>query len=312
MLEKLLVVLLSGAVVAVSGVSVAASVAQTQPSPEPSAPTAAAIDEPAVPAVGVHVPDEDDATDTDERPGDARRGRAVRTPAPPSCATELQARTDAHQKVAAAFARLQGALEELRGVRPAATLTQAAEMLRQIAEKADRAITEIGECREGDVSEPVDQDGEDLGQVGDRAVAAMETVYNLAKSAALAPPPPTALEKPKATSKPTPKATSKPAKTPSCDDRIYEAKKALAASFDRFHSQNDVLWKQAEKTASPAFTTVKSADKVLHATYDSTKAAILKAGCADGAAMKLARGAADAFERTYLAARSAMESSARR
>lgn len=307
-LEKLLVVALAGAVVTVSGIGGAATVAVAQASPTPTpAPGPLVDDRPHASPFAAFVPG-DAGGPVDAGPPvdrDAPHGRGARTPAPLSCAVETATRDVAYARVEAAFVRLRSALEDLRGTRPPATVAQAADMLRMTAERAEKVIAEIGQCREGDASEPVERDGEDMDQVAERAVAAMETVYNLAKDAVLVAP---------ATPKPPEKGKAAPApsKTPSCDDRAYAAKKVLAASFEKYHGQNDILWKKAEARKSSAFAAVKSADKLMHDTYDATKSAILRGGCAGDAGMQLAKTAGATFERAYVAAKAAMERAAAR
>lgn len=326
------VLIVAGAVVTVSGGNGVTTVTIEHPSPSPAVETSA---EPK--------PSPLENADTAKRE-EKRHEEKERTtaPTPESCADEAKARADALQKVHEGFTKFHTQIEQLRSERRTdrglETLKKADELLKEIADKADRVLHEMGRCPDEDRDEDMDEDrdGEEaddddaqaqttsivsaaghveadassMQQVAERAVAAMETVYNLAKSAAEATPSPKptprATEKPKAAEKP--RATAKPAKTPSCDDKVYAAKKVLAAAFERFHSQNDVLWKLAEKLGDErVFATVKYADKTMHATYDSTKEAIIRAGCAENVGMQLATKAADTFERAYMASRAAFE-----
>lgn len=197
------VLIVAGALVTVSsgnGVTTATG--------EHPAPSVEASAEPELPRVW----DIDDA-EPPEPVAEAARDEDPRAAerAPSSCAES--ASSEARAQVQTAFARYHAALQQLRrehtSSRAAETLTKADAMLREIAEKADGLLSEMGGCE---------------GQVGERAAAAMETVYNLAKSAATAAPTPKPAEKakPKPTAKP--KATPKPSRTPSCDDRIHDNK----------------------------------------------------------------------------------------
>ncbi len=333
------VLIVAGAVVTVSSGNGVTTVTIEHPSPSPAVETSA---EPkASPFEDVDPADEAEDREDEERQEKERAG----APTPESCADEAKARAEAVQKVHDGFTKFHTQIAQLRSQRKTEraleTLKKADELIKEIAEKAERVLHEMGRCRDemkdrdGDEDEDRDEDDDDdaaaqtslvastaghvdadassMQQVAERAVAAMETVYNLSKSAAEATPTPKPT--PKATPKPTERsktekarATAKPTRTPSCDDKIYAAKKVLAAAFERFHSQNDVLWKLAEKIENEKLAgIVKYSDKTMHSTYDSTKEAILRAGCAENVGMQLATKAADTFERAYTASRAAFE-----
>jgi outer membrane biosynthesis protein TonB len=151
-------------------------------------------------------------------------------------------------------------------------------------------------------------------RVAERALAAMETVYNLAKSAADATPTPKptpkTTEKPKAAEKP--KATPKPARTPSCDDRLYENKRKMIAAFETFHTNNDKLYYAIKRRATEATVkTVLENDKLMHSTYESAKTEILSSGCAGDLGAAAAARAAATFERAWLSSAAAAGSDRR-
>jgi hypothetical protein len=316
------VLILAGAVVTVTSGNGVTTVTIEHPSPSPAA---------LVSAKPTPSPLEDAKPTKEHQDKDGEEKEPAKAPTPESCADEAKARAGALQKVHDGFTKFHTQIEQLRSERKTErgldTLKKADELIKEIADKAERVLHEMGRCRDQDREEDEDTeepeattssfdeaDASSMQQVAERAVAAMETVYNLAKSAAEATPSPKPT--PKVTPKPAEKAkatekaraTAKPTRTPSCDDKVYAAKKVLAAAFERFHSQNDVLWKLAEKLGDDkVFTTVKYADKTMHMTYDSTKEAIIRAGCAENVGMQLAMKAADTFERAYIAARSAFE-----
>jgi hypothetical protein len=159
-------------------------------------------------------------------------------------------------------------------------------MLREIADKADRALAEM--C-------------DDVALVADRAIAAMETVVNLARTAADATPRPRPTEKARATPKPTerPRSAAKPSRTPSCDDRLYESKLKMHAAFERFHALHDKLYFAHKRSASAVARTVIANDELMHRTYDEAKHRIAGAGCAGDLGAGIAARAAATFERAY-------------
>lgn len=291
------VIVVAGAVMTVGGASGVTAVTVEEPPLSPAARTAAAPVP--SPLALVRVP-----TPATQRDGESPPRAAVGTPDP--CEDEADARGEAREKVRTAYATYDAALEQLRAQRAAArialTLERADAMLGDIAEKADALIAEMAECAR---------------PVAESAVAAMETVYNLARGAAAATPQPTARPlipparpTPKATQKPQradrPKATAKPTRTPGCDDRVNTSKKQLAATFDTFHSANDKLLAQIRSFASQrVVAAVKAADKVMHTTHDTSRAAIAKAGCADAVRAQTVMSAAGAFERAYLGSKAA-------
>lgn len=215
-------------------------------------------------------------------------------PPSPSCDERPAVRGEARTTIQSAYAASHAAIDRLhaeRGPRYGETLTGADAMLRQIAETADRAIVDLAPCADVLVH-----------QVAERATAAMETVVSVTAGATAPTPPPR--EKPTATRKPKSTAST-------CDGRAAAATKQLTASFDAFHSANDKLLSEARASTSAA-AAVKSADKLIHSTYESTKTRILKAGCADGAGTALAASAANTFEGAYEAAKGAVAGQKRR
>lgn len=141
-----------------------------------------------------------------------------------------------------------------------------------------------------------------MAEVAENAVVAMETVFNLAKSTvlveleSLATPKPT--KSPKATAKPTSKATKKP----SCDDKVYEAKKRLSQSFEKYHGGHDkLIWETKKWADERTKQALNAADQVIHRTYDKAKEEILRAGCEAGekSGMAIAERASVTLEQTY-------------
>lgn len=232
-------------------------------------------------------PDDDDSAPADEADEvededgeDEDDGDAVAAKPERSCAVADDVRTQARERVASALVQMRATLEELRdshrGERSAKALDQADEMLRELADKADRALAEM--C-------------EDVQVVADRAVSAMETVVSLARQAATVTPTP----------KPTarPKATAKPSRTPSCDDRLYATKQKLYASFERYHGLHDRLYFAHKRSGTELARLVIANDEQMHRTYDESKRQILGAGCSGDMGAAIAAKAAAAFERLY-------------
>ena len=93
------------------------------------------------------------------------------------CAGDVHTRTDARTAVQDAFARLLAGLEQLRRGGRGDVIERAAAMLRELAQTAGRAIEEMPACA-------------DAPPIAQKAIDAMETVFNLAKKAALATPTP--------------------------------------------------------------------------------------------------------------------------
>jgi hypothetical protein len=289
-LEKLLEILVGAKTGALSGVLLVAGTLVTvtagggvtvveledHPSPSPSL------------EVPIEAPD-DDADEEDEEGPEATppAGKPVALKPETSCSTAADtARTEARERLSSAFVTYRNSLDELRashrGDRATETLERAAAMLREIADKADRALAEM--C-------------DDVAVVADRAIAAMETVVNLAKTAAEATPTPKPTEKakPKATTKPTAKAS----RTPSCDDRLYENKLKVYAAFEKYHALHDKLYYAYKRSHSPLAKTVLANDELMHRTYDEAKHAILSSGCAGDLGAGIAARAAATFERAY-------------
>lgn len=257
---------------------------------DPPSPTAS-IELPAEPLVAADEDGEDaddpEDEDTDEPERVAREERPGRN-ADTTCAVDDGQRLEARERVASAFVAARDAIEQLRGTLRGAhaveTLNNADAMIREIADKADRALADM--CAD-----------ENVGMIADRAVAAMETVVNLSKTAATVTPTPKATQKPKAT----PKPTEKPKRTPSCDDRLYANKLKMAAAFEKYHTLNDKLYASVKRSASQATVqAVLASDKVMHTTYDAAKREILSSGCAGDAGAAAASRAASAFESAYL------------
>ncbi len=294
MAGKLLALLAGGKAAVLSGVLVASSAALTlgagpqasTPAPEKEAP-AEIVEMPAT-VVGAATPI-------------PHRDRAEPTPTPVRACDEHPAvRGETRAAVQDAYDRYHASIERLRSERGAsryaATLTNADAMLRTIVDTADRAIADLPACSSEAAPEA---SVEGLArQVAERAAAAMETVANLTRGATATAPATPAPAKPRATEKP---------KSKTCDERVAAAKKELTASFDRFHSANDKLL-SAAKGSEAATAAVKSADKLIHSTFDATKARILRSGCTDGAGTALAAGAASTFEGAYSAAKGVVAS----
>lgn len=323
MFDKLLEIVLAAKSGALSGVLIVAGAVVTVTAG--GGVTTVAI-EPRSPTVSVEAPadlqpleeadedgdEADEPEDTDEPERVAREERPERN-ADTTCAVDDGQRLEARERVASAFVAARDAIEQLRGTLRSAhaveTLKNADAMLREIADKADRALTDM--CAD-----------ENVGMIADRAVAAMETVVNLSKTAATVTPTPKATQKPKATPKPTekPKAaakptakpTPKPARTPSCDDKLYANKLKMASVFEKYHTLNDKMYASVKRSASRATVqAVLASDKVMHTTYDAAKREILSSGCAGDAGAAAAGRAASAFERAYLSSAAAVASERR-
>lgn len=229
----------------------------------------------------------DEADEVEDEDGEDD-GDAVAAKPERSCAVADDVRTQARERVASALVQMRATLEELRGShrgeRAAKALDQADEMLRELADKADRALAEM--C-------------EDVQVVADRAVSAMETVVSLARQAATVTPTPKPTDRPKATAKPTVKPTPKPSRTPSCDDRLYATKQKLYASFERYHGLHDRLYFAHKRSGTELARLVIANDEQMHRTYDESKRQILGAGCSGDMGAAIAAKAAAAFERLY-------------
>lgn len=223
--------------------------------------------------------DEDDDEDGDE---------PVALKPERTCDVTEDVRTQARERVASALVQMRATIDELRAAhraeRAAKALDQADEMLRELADKADRALEEM--C--GDVQ-----------AVADRAVSAMETVVSLARQAATVTPSPKPTEKPRATPKPTAKPTAKPSRTPSCDDRLYATKLTLHAAFERYHALHDKMYFAHKRSSTELAKLVIANDELMHRTYDESKQRILSSGCAGDMGAAIAAKAAATFERLY-------------
>lgn len=106
---------------------------------------------------------------------------------PASCAAaDAQASADARQRVQSAFSTYHVALEQLRSGahgRLSDALRKADAMLRAIDRKADETIRELA-CPETAASPASGTALDQMNEVADRAVAAMQTVYNAAQALA--------------------------------------------------------------------------------------------------------------------------------
>lgn len=263
---------------------------------------AVAVDRPDTPAAlerpAETGPEPDDegmgpAEDEDDEDDDAK---PVDLPPVRACEVSDEARAEARERVASALVLIRATLDELRAAQRShkgtKTLDQAKEMLRELAENADRALVEM--C--GDVQ-----------AVADRAVSAMETVVSLARQAATATPSPKPTEKPRAT----PAPTTKPSRTPSCDDRLYATKLALHAAFERFHSLHDKLYFAHKRSSTELARLVIANDEAMHRTYDESKQRILSSSCAGDMGAAIAAKAAATFERLYQSSAQAVAAQSR-
>lgn len=241
------------------------------------------------------------------------------------CEDEQTARADARSRIDAAFKKYDKALDKLAADldgkgSPAVyeALANADALLTEIHTQAISALDEMGLCEadlaarvEGAVALRLSGGALALLEVSERTIAAMETVYNLARSTVLQElqrlkPTPT----PKAKKTEAPKksekarATEKPkhSKEPRCDDAMYAAKKRLQRSFDEYHGGHDKLIKALKGWSDDrSMSAFRAADEVLHETYDRTRERIVHAGCATGenSAMGLAERAEVVFRETY-------------
>jgi uncharacterized protein YfcZ (UPF0381/DUF406 family) len=241
-------------------------------------------------------PEDEPEDDEDDEDGD----EPVALKPERACEVSDDARTQARERVASALVQMRATIDELRGAhrseKAAKALEQAEEMLRELADKADRALVEM--C--GDVQ-----------AVGDRAVAAMETVVSLARQAAAVTPSPKPTEKPKATPRPTPKPTPKPSRTPSCDDRLYATKLTLHAAFERYHALHDRMYFAHKRSSTELAKLVIANDELMHRTYDESKQRILASGCAGDMGAAIAAKAAATFERLYQSSAQAVATQSR-
>jgi len=193
--------------------------------------------------------DEDEDREDDDDAAASKPERA--------CAVADDVRAQARERVASALVQMRATIEELRAAhrseRSAKALDQADEMLRELADKADRALVET--C-------------DDVQTVAGRAVSAMETVVSLARQAATVTPTP----------KPTARPTAKPSRTPSCDDRLYETKLRRRAAFERYLALHDKLYFAHKRSGTELAKIVIANDEQMHRAYDESKRQILGAG----------------------------------
>jgi hypothetical protein len=233
------------------------------------------------------------------------------------CDGEESARAAARGRIDAAFRKYDTALDKLRaelGGKGSAAVNESIEnadaLLAEIHTQALGALEEMGLClpegtAQGAVAFGLSGSALALLEVSDRAIAAMETVYNLARSTVLQE-----LERLKPTPTPKPKKTEKPRETkkpewtkaPHCEDAMYAAKKRLQKAFDEYHGGHDRLMKELKGWASESsMKAFWSADSVLHKTYDKTRERIINAGCATGehSSMALAEYAEIVLRQTY-------------
>lgn len=235
------------------------------------------------------------------------------------CEDEQSARSDARGRIDAAFKKYDKALdklaEDLKGKGSPAVyeaLANADALLAEIHTQAISALEEMGLC-EADLAARVDGavafsfSGGALAllEVSERTIAAMETVYNLARSAVLQELErlkPTPTPKPKKTE--APKRTEKPKQTkaPRCDDAMYAAKDRLHKAFEEYQGGNYKMLKALKGWASESsMQAFWSADSVLRKTYEKTRSRIANAGCATGenSSMALAETAEVSMRQTY-------------
>lgn len=235
----------------------------------------------------------------------------------PDCDGEKSARAEARRRIDEAFKKYDAGLDklaaELSGKGSAAVyeaLANADALLAEIHTQAISALDEMGLCQvaaqvQGAVAFSPNGGAVALLEVSERTIAAMETVYNLARSTVLQELErlkPTPTPKPKKTEKP--KATERPkhTKAPRCDDAMYAAKKRLQKAFDEYHGGHDKLIKDLKRWAGESsMKAFWSADSVLHETYDKTRERIVNAGCDTGedSTMGLAERAQVVLRETY-------------
>ncbi len=233
------------------------------------------------------------------------------------CDDEQAARTEARGRIDAAFKKYDGEIDKLReelGGKGSAAVYESIEnadaLLAEIHTQALGALEEMGLClpegaAQGAVAFSLSYGALALLEVSDRAIAAMETVYNLARSTVLQElerlkPTPT----PKAKKTERPKATEKPnhTKAPRCDDAMYAAKDRLHKAFEEYQGGNYKMLKALKGWASESsMKAFWSADAVLRKTYDKTRSRIANAGCATGenSSMALAETAEVSMRQTY-------------
>lgn len=239
------------------------------------------------------------------------------------CEDEQSARAEARSRIDAAFKKYDKALDKLAADlngkgSPAVyeALANADALLTEIHTQAISALEEMGLC-EADLAARVDGavafsfsgGALALREVSERTIAAMETVYNLARSTVLQElerlkptpsPKPKKTEAPKKTEKA--RQTEKPSKSPRCDDAMYAAKKRLQYAFEQYHGGHDKLMKELKGWASESsMKAFWSADSLIHKTYDKTRERIVNAGCATGesSSMALAEQAEVVLRETY-------------
>ena len=326
MLEKLLELFVSAKAGAVSGAIILAGGAIVSASTSAGVATVAMQDPTPTPIVQPlegSEPFEFEVT-LDEPTEGAEETQAP--PADPGCGDDAAARQEARQRVHETFTKYHTALGQLRSelggrgsAKAHAAIEQADALLKEIRTHADRAIVEMRCGRAADVDEVLVQaaalalrgDAASMHEVADRAQGAMETVYNLARATVLAE-----IEalRPKPTAKPTAKPTTKPRnewgkareKPARCDDQMYAAKKQLHEVFEEVHGANDkLIWELKKWAAEGTLSALHRADKVMHETYDRTKEAIHRAGCATGESggMALAERAGAVLRQTFSGSR---------
>ncbi|MGH2378984.1 MAG: hypothetical protein ACRDGT_10975 [Candidatus Limnocylindria bacterium] len=248
------------------------------------------------------------------------------------CEDERSARAEARERIEAAFKKYDAGLESLRadlgGKGSAATyeaIDSADALLEEIRTQALGALDEMGLCQadlaarvEGAVAFAFSGGAAALLEVSDRAIAAMELVYDLARSTVL-----TELERLRPTPTPKPKATPKSSEKAKgreddrkreesrkrekserarCDETVHAAKKRLGRAFEEFHGGHDKLIRELKKWADErTLQVLHKNDEILHRTYDGTKERILRTGCASGeeSGMALAERAAALLQQTY-------------
>jgi vacuolar-type H+-ATPase subunit H len=221
------------------------------------------------------------------KPTSKPTSKAKATPKPskrPTCDDQVYA---AKKVLSQAFDQFHGGNDKLiyevkswADERTTSALKAADKVLHETYDRAKEAILKSG-CATGDAS------GVELAK---KAAAKLEQTYSGSK----------ALYQVASANKPNKQA---------CTEQMYAAKKVLQAAYDRWHGANDKLYYGIKSFSSEnAIRAVKSADEVIHKTYDQTRDAIVKAACTPSGsnAMDLAKKAAATLEQTHIAARQAV------
>jgi hypothetical protein len=247
----------------------------------------------------------------------------VLPPTAADCDDEGTARGQARERIETAFKKYDAGLDVLRtkldgkgSAQTYAAIDSADALLAEIREQAIGALADMGLCdteelgaAQGAVAFAFRGGAAALHEVAERAIEAMEVVYDLARSTVMAELErlkPTPTPKPKKTEAPKKSERPKATKAPRCEDAMYAAKSRLQKAFDKYHGGHDKLMKELKGWASESsMKAFWAADQVLHKTYDRTREKIVNAGCATGehSAMGLAETAEQVLEQTYSSSR---------